>query len=128
MRHLAALAVTAALMSTAATARTLDLAKPADALAVSRKMSCSLRDNVPAVFHWTGHAYSRVPGEPDRHLFDVEGMNIRQCVTVTDPKRGTGYRLVSRELMFYLDPKTGAVLDQGQPVERRNGDGAAGRQ
>ena len=54
--------------------------------------------------------FSRVEGEPDRHLFDVEGMNVRQCVTVTDPARGTGFRQVSRELMFYLDPATHAVL------------------
>lgn len=107
------LALTATLLlSGTAHARTLDLGKPEDALAISRKMSCSMRDNVPAVFYWTGRAYSRVPGEPDRRLFDVEGMNIRQCVSVTDPARGPGYRLVSRELMFYLDPKTGAVLDQ----------------
>jgi len=37
-------------------------------------------------------------------------MNVRQCVTVTDPVRGSGYRMVSRELMFYLDPKSGEVL------------------
>jgi hypothetical protein len=37
-------------------------------------------------------------------------MNTRQCVTVDDPKRGKGWRLVSREVMLYLDPKTGSVL------------------
>lgn len=43
-------------------------------------------------------------------MFNGEGMNVRQCVKVTDPKRGTGYRQVSREVMFYLDPKTNEVL------------------
>jgi len=38
------------------------------------------------------------------------GMNIRQCVTIEDPDRGTGYRLVSREIMLYLDPATGEVM------------------
>lgn len=102
----------AGLVASGAQARTLDLDDPRDAVTLSRKMGCSVEDNVPVVFHWTGRAYSRIPGEPDRHLFDVEGMNIRQCVTVTDPERGTGYRMVSRELMFYQDPETGAVLDQ----------------
>ena len=37
-------------------------------------------------------------------------MNVRTCVTVKDPIKGDGYRLVSRELMFYLDPKTGELL------------------
>ncbi|WP_298675141.1 DUF1838 family protein [uncultured Sphingomonas sp.] len=112
--HLSTIALAGAAMmaATTAEARTLDLATPADALTISRKMACSVRDNAPVVFHWTGRAYSRVPGEADRHIFDVEGMNIRQCVTVNDPKQGAGYRLVSRELMFYLDPKTGAVLDR----------------
>jgi hypothetical protein len=47
-----------------------------------------------------------VPGERDRHLFDIEGMNVRHCVTVNDPARGVGWRLISRELMLYLDPVT----------------------
>jgi hypothetical protein len=37
-------------------------------------------------------------------------MNIRSCATVSDPKRGTGWRLVSRELLFYTDPKSGELL------------------
>ncbi|MXO69485.1 DUF1838 domain-containing protein [Altererythrobacter marinus] len=112
IRALVTASAVSGLLASGAGARTLDLADPQDAVTVSRKMGCSVKDNVPVVFHWTGRAYSRVPGEPDRHLFDVEGMNIRQCGTVTDPERGTGYRMVSRELMFYQDPETGAVLDR----------------
>lgn len=37
-------------------------------------------------------------------------MNIRQCATITDPKQGKGWRLVSREILLYLDPKTGEVV------------------
>ena len=94
----------------AASAQTLDLAVPADALAASRKLQCSQKDGAPIVYHWSGKVFSRVEGEPDRHLFNVEGMNVRACTTVSDPARGQGYRQVSRELMFYLDPATGAVL------------------
>jgi hypothetical protein len=94
----------------AVAAASLDLSSGPDALVAYRKIQCSAKDGAPAVYHWSGHVYSRVPGEPDRHLFDVEGMNIRQCVTVDDPKRGLGFRMVSRELMFYLDPSTGALL------------------
>jgi hypothetical protein len=106
--------LTAGLLTGAALAapapQALDLNDPKDALAASRKFLCSTRDGEPMVYQWTGRAYSRVPGERDRLLFDVEGMSVRQCVTVADPQRGTGYRLVSRELMFYLDPRTGEVL------------------
>lgn len=109
--HLAMLAGLGALaMAAPALAKPLDLSKGADALAAMRKVQCSTKDLKPVVYHWSGRAYSRVPGEPDRHLFNVEGMNVRQCVTINDPVKGPGFRLVSRELMFYLDPKTGEAL------------------
>ena len=107
----AGLAAGAALLIGAhAQARTLDLDKPADALQAFRKIQCTMKDETPAFYHWSGRAYSRVQGERDRLLFRVEGMNVRQCTTVTDPERGTGFTMVSREIMLYLDPKTGEVL------------------
>jgi hypothetical protein len=93
-------------------ARTLNPDKPADALEISKRVQCGAKDGVPAVYYWSGNVYSRVQGEPDRLLFRGEGMNIRQCVTITDPVRGRGYRQVSREVMFYLDPETGKIVRQ----------------
>lgn len=103
-------AIAVTLAAGAAEARQLDPAKPADAFEISKRVQCGVADGIPAVYHWSGRVYSRVAGEPDRHLFNGEGMNVRQCVAIDDPKRGKGYRLVSRELMFYLDPKTNEVL------------------
>ena len=77
---------------------------------LNRKIHCSLEDSSPQVYQWFGRAFSRVPGERDRHLFNLDGMNIRQCVAIEDPVRGVGYRLVSREIMLYLDPETNEVL------------------
>lgn len=111
---LAAVAWTALVPSTAGFARTLDPAKPEDALEIMKRTQCGVKDNVPAVYRWAGKIYSRRDGEPDKHLFNMEGMNIRQCVTVTDTQRGTGYRMVSREITLYLDPKTGEVLRNWQ--------------
>lgn len=91
-------------------AKPLDLSQPADTMQLWRKVQCSTVDGKPAVFHWSGKLYSRMEGERDRHLFNVEGMNIRQCGTATDPAKGTGVRLVSREIMVYTDPKTGQPL------------------
>lgn len=110
---LAALLVTAT-MGTGALARQLDPAKPADALEIMKRTQCGVKDKVPAVYRWQGKIYSRRQGEPDKHLFNMEGMNIRQCVSVTDAERGTGYRMVSREITLYLDPKTGEVLRSWQ--------------
>ncbi len=88
----------------------LDVNTPSGYVAVNRKMQCSRRDGEATTYMWIGRAWSRVPGERDRLLFQVEGMNVRHCVAVRDAQRGVGYRLLSRELMLYKDPKTGAVL------------------
>lgn len=74
------------------------------------KISCSLVQGKPTLYWWSGHMWSRVPGEADRLLFNVHGMNIRQCRTMSDPVRGFCYRSVSREVMFYLDPLTNEVV------------------
>jgi hypothetical protein len=61
---------------------------------------------------WEGRLYSRAPAERDRLIFAVIGINTRQCARVTDPQRGIGFRSVSREIMVYLDPATGEIIDQ----------------
>lgn len=78
---------------------------------IQRKLQCSLEDRDPQVYRWFGKGYARVPGERDRHLFNLDGMNIRQCVTIEDETLGTGYRMVSREIMLYLDPETNEVME-----------------
>ncbi len=104
------LALAALALSTSAQARMLDPNVPADAVEIAKRVQCGEADGKPAVYHWSGNVYSRVAGEPDKLLFKGEGMNVRQCVSVDDPKRGKGWRMVSREIMLYLDPKTGEVL------------------
>lgn len=109
MLLLAGCALGSALTAVPAQARELDPAKPEDALEIRKRVQCGIGDK-PGVMYWSGRIYSRVTGEPDRHLFNGEGMNIRRCVPVTDPKRGAGFRLVSREVMFFTDPKTGEII------------------
>ncbi|GAB4472987.1 MAG: DUF1838 domain-containing protein [Erythrobacter tepidarius] len=91
-------------------ARTLDPANPQDALEISKRLQCGVSEDQPAVYHWSGNIYGRSPGIRDKLLFKGEGMNIRRCVEVNDPVRGKGWRLISREVMLMLDPKTGEVL------------------
>ncbi|MDX2144252.1 MAG: DUF1838 family protein [Rhodospirillaceae bacterium] len=88
----------------------LDPKKPEDAIKIDQKLNCSLKQGDVIVYWWKGGAMSRVPGERDRHLFDVEGMNIRQCQNFQDEKRGYGFRSVSREILLYKDPQTGEIL------------------
>lgn len=93
-----------------ADARMLDPNVGADALEIMKRTQCGEADGEQAVYYWSGRAYSRAEGEQDRHLFNLEGMNVRQCVSIADPERGTGYRQVSREIMLYTDPGTGEIL------------------
>lgn len=93
-----------------AASKALDLNDPADAMVAMRKLQCHLEDGKPAFYSWSGEVFARRRGEPDKKLFKVLGMNVRACKTVDDPKTGKGFRLVSREVLIYLDPATGQVL------------------
>jgi hypothetical protein len=75
-------------------------------------MGCASTDpRAPQYYVWSGAVYGRRVGEPDRHLFDVQGVNPRACELHDDPRRGgLGYRATARELMLYLDPANGEVL------------------
>jgi len=76
-------------------------------------LGCASTDTqAPQYYWWTGQVYGRRAGEPDRHLFNVQGVNPRACRFVDDPARGgRGYQSAARELMLYLDPETDAVLE-----------------
>jgi hypothetical protein len=92
-------------------AASLDLARPEDALQVFRKLLCSVEDGKTVYFVWQGKAFSRRPGEADRHLFNVQGMSVRACTSLTSETGSPGFRQVTREVMLYLDPETNALLD-----------------
>jgi hypothetical protein len=85
---------------------------PAGDFALERAMACGSTDvGAPQFYFWTGKVYGRRAGEPDRLLFEVQGVNPRACRMVEDPVRGSGYQAAARELMLYLDPATREVLD-----------------
>ena len=85
----------------------------ADAFTASQKSTCgTLEQGLTRYGIFEGRAWSRVPGEKDRHLFDVLGINVRHCLVVEDDTRGRGFRSVSREIMVYFDPETGEVADE----------------
>ncbi len=99
----------AGLVAASAGAAQLKLDTPRDHLIAMRKIQCSLKDGEVVTWYWNGYAYSRVPGEPDRLLFAVEGMNIRQCGPLGSANDGS-FKMVTREILLYKDPKTGEVL------------------
>jgi len=92
------------------TGEKIDLSTTQGALDAMRKVQCSLVDGEETTYYWHGRAFSRKMGERDVHLFNVSGMNIRACVEHTDEKRGKGFKLVTRELLIYLDKETGQPI------------------
>ena len=100
----------AVLLSFAVSAAPLDLKTPEGQIAALRRIQCSEVDGKPVTFYWKGVAYSRVPGEPDRLLFRVEGMNTRHCGPLANAKSKVDFRLVTREILLYEDPASGEVL------------------
>jgi len=90
----------------------IDLNTPEGNTAAMRKILCDVEDNKVSYYQWKGTAYSRRMGEKDRTLFNVEGMSARQCGTVDGGKKGKTYKLVTREILLYTDPKTGKPLDK----------------
>jgi hypothetical protein len=85
----------------------LDINNPDDVTKMERKAASSLKDGEEGVYFWEGNVYTRIAGEKDRHLFKYWGMNVRASKGFQDPEKGYGWRHVSRELLIYLDPKTG---------------------
>jgi len=80
-----------------------------------QKMICgTIEEGVTRYGTWEGKAYSRVPGEKDRHIFSVIGINIRQCLKTYDDTKGRGFRSLSREIQMYLDPISNEIIDKWQ--------------
>lgn len=88
----------------------LDINNPDDVAKMDRKMASSLKDGEEIVYYWEGNVYTRMAGEKDRLLFTYWGMNVRTSKGFMDPQKGYGWRHVSREVLFYLDPKTKEVV------------------
>lgn len=109
--HRILLAVTAVLTMSLANAEEVTL-EGHDAFVYNQKTTCGTTvAGVTRYGIFEGRAYSRVPGEKDRHLFNLLGINVRQCSTHKDDVRGEGFRSVSREIMVYLDKDTGEMID-----------------
>ena len=104
-------ALVLAFATTSASADKLDLTTPEGGLDAMRKIQCGTEYDKPAFWTWEGTSWGRRQGEADKFLFKVVGMNVRQCAKVEGPgQSGTGYRLVSREIMLYIDPRTNKPL------------------
>ncbi len=99
------LLVLAALAAPAAGAIDIDSAD--DAAEAMMKMRCSLDPAEHVVAWWKGTLFQQETGKAPIPLMGFEGYNICRSEKLED---GT-WRMVSRELTFYRDLKTGQILE-----------------
>lgn len=106
IRHaLATLVLAAGAVQPAAAA--LDLSKAEDNLTALAKMRCSLDPAEHVVTWWKGTIFAQLPGKAPSAIMGFEGYNICRM----EPMDDGSWRFISRELSFYRDLKTGALID-----------------
>jgi hypothetical protein len=98
----AGLALAAALPAAA-----LDLTRAEDNLTALAKMRCSLDPADHVVTWWKGTIFAQFQGKAPSAIMGFEGYNICRM----EPMEDGSWRFISRELSFYRDLKTGALID-----------------
>ncbi|MFH7042256.1 DUF1838 family protein [Paucibacter sp. JuS9] len=91
----------------ASSALALDVSSPEGGLQALIKMRASL-DGREVIADWKVTAFAVVPGQRMRPLFRLDGFNAARM-----EKQGDGgWRMISREVAYYRDLKTGEVLQR----------------
>lgn len=85
----------------------LDLGTPAGSVEAMVKMRCSLDSSEDVILWWSGTIFAQLPSKAPSAILGFEGYNICRSERLAD---GT-WRLLTRELTFYRDLKTGQILD-----------------
>jgi Protein of unknown function (DUF1838) len=99
----------AAVLGLAATglAQHLDLNKPEDLLTAYVKVRGSLDPKAETVVYDEGYIYAVIPNQPIKLLFKLQMYNIARF-----EKTDSGYSLITREMLAYEDPRSGAILNK----------------
>lgn len=86
----------------------LDLTTDAGSVEAMVKMRCSLDQKDDVILWWKGTVFAHLPQKAPSPLFGFEGYNICRAEKQPDGV----WRLLTRELTFYRDLKTGKIIDQ----------------
>lgn len=103
----------AALMSSAGIATASsdahsDFRNSTDPSAEFLRLRCSLDSSEHKYSWWTATVYAQVPGEKLKPLLGFEGYNVCRVVKLADGS----YQLLTREVSYYKDLKTGKIIEQ----------------
>ena len=86
----------------------LELATDTNNIESMVKMRCSLDPKEDVILWWSGTVFAQLPEKAPSPLFGFEGYNICRAEKQPDGV----WRLLTRELTFYRDLKTGEIVDQ----------------
>lgn len=84
-----------------------DLTDPKQNMDAYVKMRASLDPTEEAVFYAKGAIYIYDPEKPWKHVFNFEMYNIARVEKLPGD---SGWRLITREMLVYQDPKTNEIL------------------
>ena len=85
----------------------LDVTTPEGSMRALVKMRASL-DGSEAYADWKVTAYAVVPGQRLRPLFRLDGFNVARM----DKQADGSWHMLSREVAYYRDLKTGEILQK----------------
>jgi hypothetical protein len=101
----------------------IDPASKSQVMQAFQRMFCGKNGQDVSFLHAWGRGYGHVEGIRDELLFDVEVYLVHRCGPLPSSIQDVGFRTTSKEIMFYRDSKTGAILKSwknpytGQTVE-----------
>lgn len=84
-----------------------DFQNPADSSAAFLRLRCSLDSHDQKYSWWTATVYALVPGEKVKPLLGFDGYNVCRVVRKVDGS----YELLTREVGYYRDLKTGEIIE-----------------
>ena len=100
--------ISSGLAATASFAAAPDFRNPDEASAAFLRMRCTLDTNDQQYSWWTATIYAQVPGEKLKALLGFEGYNVCRVVKKADGS----FDLLTREVSYYRDLKTGKIIEQ----------------
>ncbi|MEI6264814.1 MAG: DUF1838 family protein [Sphingobacteriia bacterium] len=84
-----------------------DLSNPKDNMDAYVKMRASLDPKEEVIFYAKGAIYAYDPDKPWKHVFNFEMYNIGRVEKMAGD---SGWKLITREMLVYQDPKTNEIL------------------
>ena len=93
--------------ATVSFASTTDFQNAADSSAEFLRLRCSLNPHDQRYSWWTATVYGRVPGQKLKPLLRFDGYNVCRVVRKADGS----YELLTREVGYYRDLKTGKIIE-----------------